>query len=59
MSKKEYRKPTLRVMTLENIDMVCMSPDAPSTFGITDDYVDNYGDHEHGADTKDIWGSQW
>ena len=56
MSKKEYRKPALRVMALENVDMVCTSPDGPTTFSIHED-VDEYGDCPEVS--RDIWGCQW
>lgn len=58
MSKKEYRKPALRVMALENVDMVCTSPDGPSTFSIHEDTGD-YGDGERPGVSSDIWGCQW
>lgn len=48
----------MKVVQLENTDLICMSPGAPSTFSIHE-AIDNYDDHEHEIETSDIWGKQW
>lgn len=58
MNKKTYKQPSMKVVQLENTDLICMSPGAPSTFSIHE-AIDNYDDHEHEIETSDIWGKQW
>ena len=52
MSKKTYRKPTLRVSALENCSMVCAS-NAPQAFSINEDVGDN-GEDGHPGVSHDI-----
>lgn len=57
MIKKEYNKPTLKVVQLDNTDIICTSA---RSFSINNDEVQDYGEEEeHQGVSRDIWGSQW
>ncbi len=56
MNKKEYKKPSMKVIEINSNDIICGSPGEPTTFSITNDYVD---DDQQGSTSSDIWGKQW
>lgn len=56
MNKKTYKQPSLKVVQLDNTDIICTSL---TGFRINENEVDFYDDHDHEIDTRDVWGSQW
>lgn len=58
MNKKIYNQPSMKVIELEGNDILAGS-NIPSAFNLNDDQVDNYDDHEHEVETRDVWGTQW
>lgn len=56
MNKKIYKKPSVKVVELDNTAIICTSL---TGFNLNEAEVDNYDTHEHDVDTHDIWGSQW
>lgn len=55
MNKKEYKKPLMTVIALEDNDIICTSNGGVSTLSIFDEEVD---DEQQGS-TSTGWGSQW
>lgn len=55
MNKKEYKKPSMKVIQLLNTDIICGSP---TTMSLNED-VGDYGEDERLGVSRDIWGSQW
>lgn len=56
MNKKAYIKPSLKVVQLDNTDIICTS--GPSTMSLNED-VGDYGEDERPDVSRDIWGTQW
>lgn len=38
--KKEYKKPSIKVVELESIDIICTSPDTPTPTSLWDEDAD-------------------
>lgn len=56
MNKKEYKKPSLKVIEIDSNDIICTS--GPSTMSLNED-VGDYGEDERPDVSRDIWGTQW
>lgn len=57
MNKKTYKQPQLKVVQLDNSDIICASPD-PRGLSINED-VGDYEEEERPDVSRDIWGNQW
>lgn len=55
MNKKIYETPSIKVINLENTDIICTSPKG---FSLNEDAGD-YGEDERPGVSREIWGSQW
>lgn len=58
MNKKEYNKPSVKAIELEGNNILAGSS-KPASFSINEDHVDNYDDHEHEVESREVWGKQW
>lgn len=55
MNKKKYTSPSLKIVVLNNKDIICTSGNFKSSMMLSGT-VDNY---EGEDDVRDIWGTQW
>lgn len=53
MNKKEYKQPSMKVVYIENADLISTST---TTMSLFDDEVD---DSQQGDPPSSIWGTQW
>lgn len=54
MNKKEYKKPSLKVIQLDSTDIICTS--GYFTMSLNDDV----GEYDEGSGvSQDFWGTQW
>lgn len=54
MNKKEYKKPSMKVVEIDSNDIICTS--GISTMSLNEDV----GEYEESSGvSRDIWGTQW
>lgn len=57
MNKKKYTSPSLKIVVLNNKDIICTSGSFMSSMNVSGTEVESFkGDDE---DIRDIWGTQW
>lgn len=57
MNKKKYTSPSLKIVVLNNKDIICTSGSFMSSMKVSGTEVGSFdGDDE---DIRDIWGTQW
>lgn len=56
MNKKEYKQPSMKVVQLDNADLICTSPGEPSRMTL---YEEEVNDRQQGSAPSSIWGTQW
>lgn len=57
MNKKKYTSPSLKIVALNNKDIICTSGSFMSSMKVSGTEVGSFeGDDE---DIRDIWGTQW
>lgn len=54
MNKKEYKQPSMKVIYIENADLICTST---TTMSLFDDEVDE--EQKPDDYRSSLWGSQW
>lgn len=57
MNKKEYKKPSMKVIELDSNDIICGSPGDPSRMSLYEEHID---ENQAPSDERSIiWGIQW